>query len=251
MRPRRSSVGAYPSLREQTCSPRTPTFAMLFAVSVGTNQLSRGRHRLTREQVLTSQRLRMLAAVADAVAEKGFARASVADVIKRAGVSRETFYEQFSDKEDCFLAALEAGAETMLEVIAEATAAPASDPIERLDNVLGAYLEKLAAEPAFAKAYLIDAYGAGPVATGRRIELQQRFVEVFYSILRGAPGSEDRFACEALVAAISSMATARVGSGRAHELPGLRRPIIELVGRMFPALARPLARPVARPRAAR
>ena len=50
-------------------------------------QLPRGRHRLTREQVTTSQRERMLVAMADAVAELGYAKTSVAEVIRRAGVS--------------------------------------------------------------------------------------------------------------------------------------------------------------------
>jgi AcrR family transcriptional regulator len=178
----------------------------------------------------------MLAAVAEAVAEKGFARISVADVIARAGVSRETFYEQFADKEACFLAALDVGAELLLDVLSAALALPASSRREQLEAVLCAYLDSLAAEPAFAKAFLIDAYGAGAAATRRRIELQQRFVDLVAEILDldGPPGSADRFACEALIAAISSLATSRVGSGRASELPELRAPIVELVTRMFP-----------------
>jgi AcrR family transcriptional regulator len=179
----------------------------------------------------------MLAAMADAVAEKGFARVTVADVIKRAGVSRETFYEQFSDKEDCFLAALDAGAEATLWVITEAIAVPAGSTIERLAHVLDAYLKALAAAPTLAKAYLIDAYGAGPTATRRRIDLQQRFVDVVGSILGVA--EDDRFACEAFVAAISSLVTARVGTGHAAGLPDLVAPVIELVPRMFPMLEQP------------
>src|SRR5579875_630056 len=82
-----------------------------------TRPLPRGRHRLSRDEVLASQRGRMLAGVAEAVAEKGYNRVSVADVISRAGVSRETFYEQFTDKEDCFLRALDAGVAGLLEVL--------------------------------------------------------------------------------------------------------------------------------------
>ena len=72
-------------------------------------QLPRGPHRLAREEVLASQRGRMLAAIAEAVAEKGYAATTVADVVGRAGVSRKTFYEHFADKEECFLAAWDAG----------------------------------------------------------------------------------------------------------------------------------------------
>ena len=76
--------------------------------------LPRGRHSLSREEVRASQRRRMLEAMANATAEKGYVHTTVADVIKRAGVSRETFYEHFSDKEDCFIAAYDAGVEAVL-----------------------------------------------------------------------------------------------------------------------------------------
>jgi AcrR family transcriptional regulator len=196
-------------------------------------QLPRGRHGLTREQVLASQRGRILAAVAASVAEHGFARATVRDVLARAGVSRETFYEQFSDKEEAFLAALDAGAEGLLSILRVALDTPAEDPIERLDRTLKAYLTTLASEPSFAKAFLIDAYGAGAQATARRIDLQTRFVDVIAEVMSiDASEESDRFACEALVASISSLVTARIGTGRAKELPGLRAPLLELARRL-------------------
>jgi AcrR family transcriptional regulator len=172
----------------------------------------------------------MLRAVAEAVSEKGYARVTVADVISRAGVSRETFYEHFSDKEDCFLAALDEGARTLHEILGSAIAHAGDDPAERLQEMLKAYLNTFAGEPAFAKAFLIDAYGAGPTATERRLELQQRFVDLVAEIFRG---SADRFACEAFVSAISAMVTSRVGRGRIEELPALREPLVGLVGRLL------------------
>jgi AcrR family transcriptional regulator len=194
-------------------------------------QLPRGRHRLSREQVLRSQRERMFRAVAEAVAEKGFVRVTVADVISRAGVSRETFYEQFSDKEDCFIAALEEGARSLLQILGAAITHADGEPIDQLEEILKAYLNTLASEPAFAKAFLIDAYGAGPRATDRRLALQQQFVDLVQEIFSPRGRTADRFACEALVAAISSLVTARVGRGRIDELPSLREPLVALVRR--------------------
>src|SRR4051794_12494639 len=110
------------------------------------HQLPRGSHKLTREEVLSSQRGRMLAAMGEAVAERGYANVPVAEVVKRAGVSRETFYEHFSDKEDCFLAALDTGTEAMLATIATALGEPDDDPLRTLDHVLRAYLDALASE---------------------------------------------------------------------------------------------------------
>jgi AcrR family transcriptional regulator len=175
----------------------------------------------------------MLRSVAEVVAERGFAKVTVADVISRAGVSRETFYEHFSDKEDCFIASLDEGARVLHEILVAVVASGAEDPFEQLDRMLKAYLNTLAAERAFAKAFLIDAYGAGPRATLRRIELQRQFVSLVAEIFNSAePDAPGRFACEALVACISSMVTVRVGSGRLDELPTLREPIIELVRRV-------------------
>jgi AcrR family transcriptional regulator len=171
--------------------------------------------------------------MADAVAEKGFAWVTVADVISRAGVSRETFYEHFSDKEECFIAVLDQGARVLHEILGSVVSAEADDPVEQLDRVMKAYLNTLAGEPAFAKAFLIDAYGAGPKAIARRIALQRRFVDLVAEIFEATePDSIGRFACEALVASLSSMVTVRVGSGRLEELPGLREPFMELVRRV-------------------
>src|ERR1700759_3597402 len=66
-------------------------------------QLPSGRHGLTREYVVAQQRERILIALAESIAGYGYAGSSVERVSARAGVSRRTFYEQFSGKEDAFL----------------------------------------------------------------------------------------------------------------------------------------------------
>ena len=67
-------------------------------------RLPRGRHGLPREAVTESQRSRILQAMIEVVSERGYPETRVVDVIGVAGVSRKTFYELFSSKEDCFLA---------------------------------------------------------------------------------------------------------------------------------------------------
>src|SRR3954449_11124855 len=120
-------------------------------------QLPRGRHRLSREQVAASQRRRMLAAMTAAVAEEGYVRTTVADVIAGAGVSRETFYQHFSDKEECFLAAFDAASERLLAQVAQRPpGAPPADPIARLDRLLAVYLSALAADPALSRVFLVE-----------------------------------------------------------------------------------------------
>ena len=85
-------------------------------------RLPRGTHGLDRDVVEASQRTRLLEAVGRAVAERGYAAATIDDVVRRAGVSKKTFYDHFADKQDCFLAAYEAASEELLERVREAHA---------------------------------------------------------------------------------------------------------------------------------
>jgi AcrR family transcriptional regulator len=147
--------------------------------------LPRGRHAAARDVVLASQRGRLLEAIAELVAEQGYAATTVAQVIARAGVSRKTFYEQFSDKHACFLAAWEVGFELVLSQVVEAVAA---EPTWRgqLREGARAFLEVLAAEPAFARSFLIEVLSAGDDALARRAETHRRFAEVIGAGYRAA-----------------------------------------------------------------
>lgn len=191
--------------------------------------LPRGRHGLTREEVRASQRGRILDAMAEVVAEQGYVRSSVAEVVSRAGVSTKAFYEQFENKEDCFLAAYDAGVEILLEALTEALGSAEADPLARFARALDAYLSLLADEPAFARTFLIEVYAAGPVALERRHDVHMRFVEVIVAMFDAGDDPRRRFACEALVGAVASLVTVRVAVGALSELPGLREQIVALV----------------------
>jgi AcrR family transcriptional regulator len=192
--------------------------------------LPRGRHRLTREQVAQSQRARIFRAMADAMAEKGYAATSVADVLRSAKVSRETFYEQFDSKADCFMSALEEAVGVVLAQ-AFATGPVGGTPLERFDHGLRTYLDALAANPEQARMFLIEVYAAGPAALERRAAVQRRFAGVLDDIF-GRRTASDRFANEAIVAATSSMVTARLAAGDLRGLRALRRPLVELARRL-------------------
>jgi AcrR family transcriptional regulator len=76
--------------------------------------LPRGRHGLSREDVRDSQRRRLIEAMFDQVAERGYPATTVGDVVSAARCSRNAFYELFEDKEACYIAASdEAGAEML------------------------------------------------------------------------------------------------------------------------------------------
>jgi AcrR family transcriptional regulator len=189
------------------------------------DRLPRGRHHLTRKQVVDSQRARMLQAMADALAEKGYTGTAVADVLTRAGVSRETFYQQFGSKEDCFLETLDHAGRILLERVGAAAGGEGGQA--GIDRILGAYLETLASEPGYARVYLVDVYAVGPRAVRRRVEAQAMFADALAAQL-GATTADQRVACEVLVAAVSSMVTNRVALGEAESLPELREPVARL-----------------------
>jgi AcrR family transcriptional regulator len=138
--------------------------------------LPRGRHAAAREVVLASQRGRLLEAMAQCVAEQGYDATTVAHVIARAGVSRKTFYEHFPDKRACFLAAWEVGTDILLEQVL-AAGAEADGWRARLRAGADAFLEILAAEPAFARSFMIEVLSVGDEALARRAEINERFAD--------------------------------------------------------------------------
>lgn len=204
--------------------------------------LPRGRHAAPREVVWETQRARMLDAMVRAVADKGYARVAVADVIERAGVSRKTFYEQFDNKDECFLAAYDAGVDRLLAAIDGALEMPAPSWLAAARHAVEVYLETMAADPAFARAFLIEALGAGPRALARRDAVQERFAAHLAAIhdraRRDIPDIPEvpSHTFRAAVGAVNELVTAHVLERGARTLPELTDAILDvhlslLVGR--------------------
>ncbi len=225
-----------------TASPET---APATGPGAGTSILTvlpRGRHAAPRPVVREAQRTRMLAAMVQAVAEKGYARVAVADVVERAGVSRKTFYEQFANKDDCFLAAYDATVDELLATIDDALDALAPDWLAAHRAAVQAYLEELAASPDFAKAFLIEVLGAGPEALKRRAAVQSRFAAQLEAVHRRARQDIPEipqvppYTFRAAVGAVTELVTAQVLEHGAETLPDLAGAVLDvqlalLVGR--------------------
>lgn len=126
-------------------------------------RLPRGIGGLPQDVVLLSQRARLVEGTARAVADKGYAAATVADIIGHAGVSRATFYQFYKDKEDCFLSCLEGLAQANHAVVEEALARHGDEDLPAaLTDALQAYLSRIDANPSFARAFIAEAQGATP-----------------------------------------------------------------------------------------
>lgn len=126
-------------------------------------RLPRGRHGLPRELVERSQRERLLAAVVRVSAAKGYEATSVADVLAEAGVGRESFYELFSDKQDCMLAARQLLVEDLEATVAGAYTAP-GPWLDRVREALAAALGWFAADPVAGKVMLLELASLGPIS---------------------------------------------------------------------------------------
>lgn len=142
--------------------------------------LPRGRSRLPTPEVRASQRERLERAVIAAVAESGYPAVTVADIVRRAKVSRVAFYAHFRGKEDCFLEATGLGRQLLLgQVIDAARAVPEDAPDEDVLRAgCHAFLAFLAEEPAFARVFYIDMFAAGPAAVARFQDAMEQFAEI-------------------------------------------------------------------------
>jgi AcrR family transcriptional regulator len=133
---------------------------------------------LSREFITQHQRARIIAALAEETAEKGYRAVTVAHIVKRAKIARNTFYENFSSKEDCFLAAQEFAMSAALERVVTA-AGEIDDWPQRVRAGLTAFLAYVAAEPALARTCMVEALSAGPASVRYYEESQQAFVSLF------------------------------------------------------------------------
>jgi AcrR family transcriptional regulator len=203
--------------------------------------LPRGPHGLSREEVEVSQRARLLQAATDAVAELGYVKTTVADILGRAGVSRATFYQLFRDKEDCFQAAYRANADLVAAVMAaeldQVRASGERDPLARLDRVLGVYLSALRGAPALARVFLVEVYAAGPAAIEQRRASLEGFADIVAETHRGESGvlgtkASQRFAAQAFVGVVSSLVTNAIGVGDTEGLLDLRKPLMRLAAQI-------------------
>ncbi len=185
-------------------------------------KLPRGRHGLPRELVARSQRERLIAAVVRVTATKGYQATSVADILKAAGVGRESFYRYFENKEDCFLAANDVLIDDLEAEISGAYDQPGSWPA-RVRAGLATTLDWLAADPDVARVMMIEMGTVGPVATERFRKTFHRFTVLLddgKEFIKDAPADLPNLATIA-GGAVFAQVYEEVAMGDAKTLPQL------------------------------
>jgi AcrR family transcriptional regulator len=193
------------------------------------SRLPAGRHGLPREFVVENQRERIVTALVDSVAERGYNATTVADITKAASVSRRTFYEHFADKEACFLVAYEMVTDHLLGSMRAAAASYEEWP-QKVRAALATLLRFLAAEPELARLSMIEPIAAGGEIADRYRASLQGLVEILKAghpePASGRPLPEATE--ETLVGGIVSLIVREISAGRADRLEKLLPDVVEL-----------------------
>jgi AcrR family transcriptional regulator len=137
-------------------------------------RIPRGRHRLPAAVVTRSQRLRLIYATAEVTMKKGYVNTTVTDLVAAAGVSREVFYEHFTDRQDAFLEALDFPTQPILDACSVAYFSAAAWP-DRVWRGLNALIEMIMANPSISHLRLVECYAAGPTAIRRSEDITRAF----------------------------------------------------------------------------
>ncbi len=199
----------------------------------------------------SDQRARLLSATFALVGERGYEGATARSVSERAGVSNRTFYECFSDREDCFLAAFNHAVDG-LELEARVGWESELGWTARVRGALGALLAALDREPAVRRLVFVEALAAGPRVLARRA----RVLESLAGVVDGgranakAPAALPGLVAEGVVGATFGVIHARLLELRPE-------PLVELLGELMATIVLPYrgsaaaARELSRPARAR
>jgi AcrR family transcriptional regulator len=168
-----------------------------------------------------------------AVGEKGYANVTLNDIVRYAGMSKRTFYEHFTDKLSCFLAAYSAAADMMLARVNESVADVA--PPDRVRAGTRAYLSAMAENPVATRTFHLEILAAGPEGVRLHYEVNQRFAKLLMRLVREARRERPEIPslgsakATALVGAINELVVAAVVENRTRQLPARSELITGLV----------------------
>ncbi len=190
-------------------------------------RLPAGRHGLPRSFVAHNQRLRLLAAMLRLLPSYGYLSLTLGQLTADAGVSRAAFYDQFSSKEECFLAAYDVASEWLCEEV-RASVDGIGDWDERVRLGVSAALRLLSANPQVAHLIAVEVYRAGEGAWER----QQRMFDRFAAALRdghpGRAGLPDDMA-DLLLGGAVSLIGRYVAAGEIERLPEATEALVDFI----------------------
>lgn len=173
--------------------------------------LPRGRAALTDAEVTESRRGRILQAVIEDVAERGYHQSTIATIIARAKVSRSSFYDAFTDKQDAFANAYIAVSQRALDQMWSEPHTAATSLEAGARAAIAGYVRRLESNPAVAKCFMVDIRAAGDEVMSCRDEFIDRHMGNLRAVIVRLHG-------EGVVERIPSMEELRGYSGAFDEL---------------------------------
>lgn len=201
---------------------RAPGTLSLGSRAIERRGLPRGEGNVSRSFVVHNQRERILDALANLAAAKGYGATTIPEIVQEAAVSVQAFYEHFSGKEDAFLVAYELGHRKALAIVERAYESREDWPAAVRAGIV-ALLEFLASEPAYAHLALIDALTASPKAATAAYQAMNGYAAMLEPGLELSANGQPptAVAVEATTGALFELCFVYVVSERARELPGL------------------------------
>jgi AcrR family transcriptional regulator len=177
---------------------------------------------------------RLLEGMAHAVAAKGYAETTIADIVREASVSRRTFYEHFSTKAECLIALYEAASHNALKVLRDSID-PSRDLPGQLERALAAYLGCMAQNPVLMRTLFIEILGLGPEGLAARRRVNPEIADFMLGVVNGGQGSRKRAAplsgsmAMAVVGGINELVLQYIERDRIAQLHELVEPSCRLV----------------------
>lgn len=160
---------------------------------------------------MTGKRQRILRGMLEAVGAQGYKQTTVQDAITQAGLYRQAFYDNFKDKEDCFLHALDAGSE-WIEVAMRRAAADEATWRGQLRGALDGLLSFLDEDPLVARALLVEVHAAGEPAVEKRTAAMERAAAMMDGAREESEDEAPAISAEAVVAGILAVLHARLSA---------------------------------------
>ena len=190
----------------------------------------RGRTGTPREHVLRVREARLLTAALETVDELGYSRLTVAQIVGRSELGRQTFYDLFENCEDCFLATINWGIDQVAPRIIEAYRAQSSWR-EGIRAALAVLLSFFDEAPAFAQLLVVEPLAAGNRALDRRSQILERVAAAIDEGRADAPQGLEPLpdAGEAVVGAVWSVIHARVTHQYTRSLLALHGTLMSVI----------------------
>jgi AcrR family transcriptional regulator len=205
-----------------TTDPAEKALAPLFP------RLSGGPGKLPPEEVARHQRTRLELAMVEVVARHGFEGTTLRELVTLAGVSKSTFYQHFTSKEDCFLSTYDGLVAGIAARVEAAYAAPGNLEVRPL-AALTELMNTVLAEPEVAAFVMVDSLTLGGAGVAHREQVWDTFERMAWRGfgIEGPPSTDASTAARVVIAGLGGVVYRRLRSGRTAELPGLVGPLVD------------------------